>query len=761
MSANLLKQSEEIPVQNGVSARYVLKDLRDVMSKEMPLQDRLDRITNLIAQRLNVDVCSCYILRPGDMLELFATKGLDPKSVHETFLRVGEGLIGEIALQRKPLSFEKAWEHASFVYKPETKEKAFKSLMGVPIVHRGTLLGVLAVQKTIEYQFSTEMVELLETIAMVMAEMLASSTIKTLEKKFVTAHKHSRIEGVRLIEGLSVGKAVIHKRMDSVGTILARDKRREIKKLETALKSVEGEINTMLTNPNLTDEQSAIFETYLMFTQDKGWISKITKAIEGGLTAEAAVQKVEDEITARMKMMTDPYIKERIHDFKDLANRLICHLNGCSTHKKAGQIPKNSIVVAKSMGPAELLDYDISRVKGLVLEEGSQTMHVIIVARSLNIPVISGIENACQIVNPSDVLIVDATKGELYINPSDDILDDFETRLKQHKRLQTKYNQQKSLPAETKDGVRISLNINAGLSADLLNTKDLLFDGVGLYRTELPFMGSEQFPDVQRQTLIYRRALIEAKGRPVVFRTLDIGSDKVLPYFENKGEQNPAMGWRSIRITLDRRAILRAQLRAFIRATAGRELRLMFPMIADLQEFLDAKKTLDIELEREKEKGGILPTKILVGTMLEVPSLLFQLPELLKYVDFVSIGTNDLAQFLFATDRGNPIIWNRYDCLSPVFLKTLKYIHDRCMEVGVPCSVCGEMASRSLEVMALVGLGFTRLSMNPASLGSIKAVVRSMDQKQVHSFIMEQLSTSTRSIRPLLRSYALDHDIFI
>ncbi len=748
----------ENPTTTDYPIRSVLKDLNRIALSGEPLQARVDKMTALIAQKLDVPVCSCYIVRPGDVLELFSTKGLDVAAVHETFLRVGEGLIGEIALQRKPLIFTNAWEHPSFVHKPETNEEGFKSLMGVPIMDKETLLGVLAVQKDTVFQYPPEMVEVLQTAAMLLSNMMVAAEQKSLEKKILSGQQHKKIEGVRLIAGLAVGKAFIHQRMDSIGPLLATDSKRELKKLTDALKSVEAEVNTMLANPFVSDEEAGIFETYLMFTQDKGWISKITKAIESGLTAKAAVRKVGEEIAGRMDMITDPYIKERIHDFKDLANRLIRHLTGNSKQKK--QLPKNAILVAQSMGPAELLDYDVSRVRAIILEQGSQAMHVVIVARSLNLPVIV-VKDIVELVSPDDMLAVNATESFIYLNPSDEVLDDFEEQLKVVRRQQNKYAQMKGLPSVTKDGVAISLNVNGGLSADMLNSKGFGFDGIGLYRTELPFMASESLPDVAAQTEIYNRAFAEAQGKPIVFRTLDIGSDKVLPYFENTEEKNPAMGWRSIRITLDRRSILRGQLRAFIRAAAGRELRIMFPMISDIGEFLEAKKTLDIELKREVAHGGQLPSKIEVGTMLEVPSLLFQLPDLVKLADFVSIGTNDLSQFLFATDRGNPMIWNRYDALSPSFLKTLQYVNAVCREAGIPCSVCGEMASRPLEALALIGLGFTKLSMNPSSLGAIKAVVRTTDQKQLSDFISTVLSNAVVSIRPLLKSYAVDHGIFI
>lgn len=749
-----------VPLLSGFSATGTLNALRELMTKDMPHQKRLDKIVSIVVDYMRVNVCSLYVLRPGDMLELFATKGLDAKSVHETFLRVGEGLVGEVALQRKPLAFLDAWKHPSFVYKPETKEKSFKSLLGVPIIRGDNLLGVLAIQTTKAQEFSDEITELLQTIAMVLAEILASYQLQVKEN-LIKVEARSKVEGVRLIAGVAVGQAVLHQRMERITNILAKNTDSEIKKLNTALNAVENDIKKMLKAQDLSGDQEDILNAYLLFTQDKGWIGKIVKAIETGLTAQAAVQKVNDETIERMEKIQDAYIKERIHDLQDVSNRLIRHLKGKDGSFKNHKLPKNTILVAHSMGPAELLDYDTEKIKAIVLEEGSQTMHVVIVARSLNIPVLGGIKNIFSLINQDDELAVDATKGTLYINPSNEVLDEFDNKLQTQKRLNAQYQKLKKSTGITLDGVPIALSVNAGLSTDLLMSEGTYFDGVGLYRTELPFMTSEQLPDVETQTDIYKRAILQAGGRPIVFRTLDIGSDKILPYFENKGEQNPAMGWRSIRITLDRRALLRGQLRAFIRAAEGKELRIMFPMISSISEFIEAKKTLQIELDRERQKGGILPSAVKVGTMLEVPSLIFQLPELVKLVDFISIGTNDLSQFLFATDRGNPMIWDRYDSLSPALLLALKYINDACKEAGIPCSICGEMASKPLEALALIGIGFTSLSMTPAALGAIKAVVRTTNQQEVANYLKTQLHLPSASIRDKLKSYAVDHGIFI
>ncbi|MBP5534195.1 MAG: phosphoenolpyruvate--protein phosphotransferase [Alphaproteobacteria bacterium] len=747
-----------------VSSRQLLKQLREIMSSGIVVQEKLNQIVSVVAKEMHTDVCSFYLLQPGDILELFSTYGLKQSAVHETSLRLGEGLIGEIAVQKKALSFEDAWHHPSFVFKQETGEKPFQTLMGVPVLQGSNLLGVVAVQTEREHDYTEDEIETLETVAMLIAQILVSVAFEKQQNTLVKVHKdvRSRMEGVRLMSGMALGKAFIHSRTKRVENLIStNNEAAELSKLTNALTEMDKVLSDTLADAEISEENAEIFETYRMFTKDKGWIQKMTDYIHSGFTAEGAVQKVTDDMTERMSMITDPYLKERIHDFQDLADRLLQHLAGKDIKSKNNELTDNTILVAHSMGPAELLDYDREKIKGIILEEGSPTMHVVIVAKAMNIPVIGGVKDVVNTVVKGDTIALDGDNGYIYINPVEDILNDFKKKIDSRERIRRKYEKLKDVPCQTKDGIKVSLNLNAGLSLDMLSLGEGFADGIGLYRTELPFMSTAQLPDTQKQTEIYRRVISNAADKPVVFRTLDIGSDKVLPYVQRKPEENPAMGWRSIRITLDRRTLLRQQLRAFIRAVNGGELYVMFPMITDTDEFVQAKKTLDIELAREEEKGHILPSKIYVGTMLEVPSLIFQLDELLPLVDFLSVGTNDLSQFLFATDRSDPTVWERYDVLSAPMIRTLKHVVDLCDKHKVPCSVCGEMAGKPLEAMVLVALGFKKLSMNPASLGAIKAMILSMDTRQVIDYLNTILPVPAHSLREKLRLFALDHDIVI
>ena len=746
-----------------VSSRRLLKRLRDVMLQDTAIQDKLKSIVSVVASEMGTPVCSFYLLQPGDILELYATYGLNPKSIHETKLRTGEGLIGEVAIQKKALSFEDAQNHPSFAYKPETDEDDFKSLLGAPVLLGEHLIGVIAVQKEEQHNYTEEEIELLETVSMLLGQMLASVKFENKQESILHTPKdnHDKLEGERLVAGMGLGKVFVYSRLERVSNMVAGQESQELEKLKVGLEEMDKELSNLLSSPNMSAESLDVFETYKMFTKDKGWIAKITDYIHSGLTAEAAVQKVGDDMYNRMQMISDPYLKERVHDFQDLANRLQRHLIGKQTITSDVQLDDNTILVAKSMGPAELLDFDRSKIKAVLLEEGSPTMHVVIVAKSLNIPIVGNLHDLLGKVQNGDTVAVDAENGQVYINPADNILADFNKRIEALEKIRRKYGRIKNLPCETLDGVQISLNLNAGLSMDVFALGEGFAEGVGLYRTELPFMSSGQLPDTQQQIEMYKRVLEKADGKPVIFRTLDIGSDKVLPYAEYKKEENPAMGWRSIRVTLDRRSLLRQQLRAFIRAVNGGDLYVMFPMITDIDEFIQAKETLNIELEREAQKGGVLPASIHTGTMLEVPALLFQMAEFLPLVDFVSIGTNDLSQFLFAKDRSDTTVWEKYDVLSAPMLRALKYVADMCRLYKVPVSVCGEMAGHPLDAMVLIALGYRKLSMNPASLGPVKSMILSMDTKQVSEYVASVLGAKTRSLRERLRLYALDHNIAI
>ena len=462
----------------------------------------------------------------------------------------------------------------------------------------------------------------------------------------------------------------------------------------------------------------------------------------------------------RLSGTTDSYLKERLHDLRDVADRLLGYLSG--DNKSLSQVEGDDIiVVAQTMGPADLMDYDYQKIRGLIIEDGTPTMHVAIVAKALGIPVVAKIKGIFSEIKTGELIAVDGNEGYVYIKPSVPVQEKIKAKIAEKNKLLARLAELKDLPAETRDGVRINLYINVGLAFDLDYIETTNCDGIGLYRTEIPFMASDVMPDVDRQMSYYKELMDRAGDKRVIFRSLDVGSDKLLPYWSNAGEDNPAIGWRSIRITLDRRAILRKQMRAFLRAAAGKVLNVMFPMISNLAEFEEAKETLMIELEKEKRRGSEVPAKVNVGLMIEVPSVVFQLDAILQQADFISIGTNDLAQFVFACDRGNPRLSERYDVLSAPFLKMMQEIVAKANAAGVYCSVCGEMAGNPIEAMALIGLGYRNLSMSGSSFGRVKSMIRSVNIEDIEDYVKTLLKSNKRTLRPQLISYAYDHGIEI
>ena len=728
-------------------------------------QQRLDGITNIIAADMVAEVCSVYVRRAGDVLELFATQGLQLSAVHSTHLRVGEGIVGDIAARARPLALADAQKHPSFVFRPETGEEAYHSMLGVPILRDGRVVGVLAVQNSAQRLYSEEEKETLQTVAMVLAELVVGELIGQSELRPLVggAMLPLCLQGMRLGSGVGAGEAVLHQPRFQITRWVADDSAAEHERLARAISEMHGALDDMFQASELAGggEHRDVLEAYRMIAEDAGWLERIDEAISSGLTAEAAVEKVHSDIRARMSQVTDPYLRERIHDLDDLANRLLGHLIGELEPATVMPLPEEIILVARSMGPAQLLDYDYSRLRGVVLEEGSHTAHVAIVARALDIPAVGNVKDVLSKVERGDPLIVDGDNAQVFIRPGEDARRAFVESLRAREERKAVYAGLRDLPAVTLDGQSISIKINAGLPIDLRLLDDSGADGIGLYRTELLFMVNPDFPGVETQRRLYADVLDKAGDKPVIFRTLDVGGDKVLPYWERSAEENPAMGWRAIRISLDRPDMLRQQLRALIRAAASRELRLMFPMIAEVAEFKAARAWLDKELEWEKELGFPPPSKFSVGAMLEVPSLVFQLPALLKQVDFISVGSNDFFQFLFASDRGNPQLSERYDLLSPPVLTLLRSISQQCRAAGIPVSLCGDMASRPLEAMALIGIGFRDLSVAPPNVGPIKAMIRSLSALPLGEYMNSLYDLDQHDTREKLGSFAKEHGVKI
>lgn len=744
--------------------RVLLRRLREVMAEPESAQKRLDKIVVMIAANMVAEVCSIYLMRNGAQLELYATEGLNPEAVHNTSLDVGMGLVGTIAGEAKPLNLADARAHPSFAYLPETGEEIYQSFLGVPILRSGHSLGVLVVQNMVARHYSEEEVEALQTTAMVLAEIAASGELPvgaTNGAADISNQNASHVQGTALNSGIALGHAVLHEPRVVVSNLIAENIPKEHARLDSALAELKNSIDGMLLHADLArgGEHREVLEAYRMFARDKGWAHKMHEAISTGLTAEAAVERVQNDNRARMMRQKDAYLRERLHDFDDLANRLLRILSGRAATAAAEELPDDAIIIARNMGPAELLDYDRGRVRGLVLEEGSPNSHVSIVARALGIPLVGQARRILELLDLGDPVIADGETGEVHVRPSVDVEQAYADKVRFQARRQAQYAKLRDTAPITKDGQAIRLSINAGLLMDLPHIEEAGADGIGLFRTELQFMIASAFPRMRVQTELYRAVLDAAGDKPVVFRSLDIGSDKVLPYLPHAKEENPALGWRAIRMALDRPALLRLQMRALLRAASGRVLRVMFPMVAEIDEFRRARALVDLECEFLATHGYVPPERIHVGVMLEVPSLLWQIDELMKHVDFVSVGSNDLLQFLFASDRGHARLAGRYDSLSPVFLKVLREVVMAARKHNVPLNLCGEMAGRPLDAMALIGVGLRSISMAPAAIGPVKSMILGLDAAALQAELLPLLDEPGHSLRPHLIRFAQEHSI--
>jgi phosphotransferase system enzyme I (PtsP) len=740
--------------------RVLLRRLREVMAEPVSAQERLDKIVVLIAANMVAEVCSVYVLRIDNTLELYATEGLKHEAVHQTVMSRDEGLVGLVASEAKPINLSDAQNHPAFSFRPETGEEIYHAFLGVPILRAGNTLGVLVVQNTARRTYTEEEEEALQTTAMVVAEMIASGELSSLARPGAEpAIRHTQqLAGAILSDGIALGHVVLHEPRVVITNVIADDVPKELKRLESAIATLRADLDRLVEHGDGLEggEHRDVLEAYRMFGYDQGWLHKMREAVMTGLTAEAGVERVQSDTRARMLRASDPYLRDRLHDLDDLANRLMRVVMGQDHAPSRDHLPENAILVARSMGPAALLDYDRKRLRGLVLEEGGPNSHVSIVARALGIPAVGEIPNAAGLVEQGDAIIVDGTAGHVHLRPPPDIESAYVERVKLRARRQAQYHALRDRPCVTRDGHKIDLMINAGLVIDLPHIEETGASGIGLFRTELQFMVSPSLPRTGEQLSLYRAVLDAAGKRPVTFRTLDIGGDKVLPYLHKIEEENPALGWRAIRLGLDRPGLLRSQIRAMLRAAGGRVLRVMFPMIAMVEEFDKARELVEMELTHLRRHGYALPERVEVGTMVEVPSLLFQLDELLERVDFLSVGSNDLMQFLYAADRGNSRVAGRFDAISAPVLRALRDIAVRGRKLGKPVALCGEMASQPIGALALAIVGYRAMSLSPSAVGPVKALLLDLDVRKGEDAILPLLDkpVGSVSIRAHLEKFA-------
>src|SRR5712671_468339 len=582
--------------------RVLLRRLREIMAERQSAQTRLDKLVSVIAANMVAEVCSIYLRRAGGALELFATEGLNREAVHRTRLKRGEGLVGLVAESSSPLNLSNAPEHPSCAYRPETGEDPFRSFLGVPIVRGDTVFGVLTVQNRTARHYDEEEEEALATIAMVLAEVVAQGTLVDLaevDEASLSPTRTAVFRGEGLAEGLAIGSVFLHEPRVKVERMIADDPAAELERLDAALGELQVSVDAMLESSelDLAGETREVLEAYRLFANDQGWRQRLLDAVRTGLTAEAAVERVQDENRARITRTNDPYLRGRLHDFDDLARRLFRHLAKSDSVLDANVLPESAVVVARSMGPAELLDYGRNRIFALVVEEAAQTSHIAIVARSLSVPLVGSVEGLADAARSGDSIVVDAESGEVHLRPPPEVVHAFQAKQALLAQRVARFAAIRDEPAVTRDGVRVSLNMNAGLLLDLPHLVQSGADGIGLFRTELQFMIGSNMPRLQDQIAFYRQVLDAAGSKAVVFRTLDLGGDKVPSYGRAAREENPALGWRALRISLDRPALLRYQMRALITAAEGRPLNVLLPMVSEVAEFEAARAQIGREVE--------------------------------------------------------------------------------------------------------------------------------------------------------------------
>ncbi len=733
----------------GTDSRTLLQNLRSTLAEDGDGQERLDHIAELIATGMGTDVCSIYLRRDSDTLELCATRGLNPRAVHKSRLRFGEGLVGRVAREANPLNTANAPEERGFRYMPETEEEALRAFLGVPIQRLGEVLGVLVVQDTTSRLYSDDEIYALEVVAMVIAEMQELGAFTG--EGVAMSRPHAQplmIQGICGQEGASEGVVFRHEPQIVISNPVTDDPEAEKVRLMDAIERLRLSVDDLLST-NLKDaggEQREVMEVYRMFANSRGWVSRLIAGIDSGLTAEVAVEKEQSATRIRMMRAPDPNLRDRLHDLDDLSNQLLRML----THQEvssAEAAPDDAILVARNIGPGELLTYGKS-LRGIVLEEGSVGSHATIIARAWAIPVVLHAENITREAINGDVILVDGDRGLVHLRPEESVRSAFLDKIAMAAEAQQEYAALRSLPAMSRDGIRVTMHMNAGLMADLPSLIPSGAEGVGLFRTELQFLTRNAMPKRGELADHYSYIMDSAKDRPVTFRTVDIGSDKILPYLNASDEPNPAMGWRAIRISLERKGVMRMQVQALIRAANGRPLRVMFPMIAQFEEYRDARQLVLDEVEREKARGHEVPEDIKVGAMLETPSLAFAPDKFFKLTDFISIGGNDLKQFFFAADRQNERVRRRYDTLNVSFLSFIEQIANRCTALGTPVSFCGEDAGRPVEAACIAAMGIRSLSMRPASIGPVKHLIRRLSFGELSEVIHKARVRGDQTVRP-------------
>ena len=703
-------------------------------------------IVTRVSATMAVDVCSVYLYEPGPrQLVLMATQGLNPESIGKVRLGLDEGLVGLVAQRAEPVNVENAFDHPRFKYFEETGEERYHAFLGVPIIHQRAVKGVLVVQQQDTRRFGDEDESLLFTLAAQLAGAVAHAEaigdIDALRGGNGRLESHS-VGGVPGAPGVGVGRVrVVYPpaNLESVPDREIEDVAAEVATFEAAVAATRAEIVGL--NERLADtlpaEERGLFDAYLMILTGDSLVTETLEAIRAGNWAQGALRATVQRHARVFDEMDDPYLRERAYDLRDLGRRLLMHLQ--ERGPIAGEpIAPGTVLVGEDLSAAHLAEAPAGHLAGIVSARGSASSHVAILAQAMGIPAVMGVRDLPIGRIDGVEVVVDGYQGRLYIRPSAAVKHEFERLANEEAELSQGLSELRDLPAETIDGRRVPLYANTGLASDILPSLQSGAEGIGLYRTEVPYLVRERFPSEDEQAELYRRVLASFAPRPVTLRTLDVGGDKPLSYFPIE-EENPFLGWRGIRMTLDHPEIFVTQLRAMLRASLGLDnLQVLFPMVSSLQEFEEASVLLDRAVEELVEAGEPV-RRPQVGAMVEVPSLVFQIEALARRADFLSVGSNDLAQYLLAVDRNNPRVADLYEPLHPAVLRALVQVVNGAHAHDRPVSVCGEMAGQPAAAVLLLGMGVDSLSMNAANLPRVKWVIRSFSQEDAAALLAEAL----------------------
>lgn len=755
----------------------VLEDVSAITARSEDLQETLQQIVDVVTERTGADVCSLYILDPrAQRLTLWATAGLEIGAVGKVTMNVGEGLTGTVIEKLEPVVAIDAAQHPRYKYFPETGEEKFHSYVGVPVVERGTPLGVLVLQTLRQRTFTKNEIRLLKAIAqqvsgiVVQARLLeavksekkerreyqrrmlaAIKRLQAYEKASIEpgpeSGKRTRLSGLPAAPGFGRGKAHILQPPVSFAAIDDRptaDPEEEVVRVKRAVRQsiVELEAVRLRLTKRMPEFDAAIIDAHRAMLEDRGFTGKVEQVIaKQGLAAESALRHVVDELVAKFESIADPYLRERVGDVKDVGLRVLRNLMGVEEPDRA--LERDSVLVAEDVTLSDLTLIQHDHLAGIVLATGGVTSHASILAKSFEIPTVVGVEHVVDAVREGDDLIVDGNSGVLFLHPAPDVVREYERLDRDYRAFNRALDAEKDLPAETADGRRVALHANIGLVADLMMAHRHGAEGVGLYRTEFPFLSYREFPDEEEQYQIYARVVRGMEGKPVTIRTLDLGADKYPGYMRPLREDNPFLGWRSIRISLEMPDVFRVQLRAILRAATLGRVRILFPMISGLEEIRRAKELLDEAKDELRRDGQDFDATVPIGVMIEVPSAVLLATQLIREVDFFSIGTNDLIQYLLAVDRDNPKVAKLHTPLHPAVLTAINETVHIAKGAGKTVSMCGEMASDPLCTLVLLGMGLDDLSMGPFFIPVIRRIVRSVSFSTARTVTRDVLKMSS------------------